>query len=200
VGGRSYQWYWGGQGGAIISRTNLQPYYYDPLVGGHWMISAKRTSLYVAYEQAFFISDSRAAIFDPSAEFTGRVREVSFDNLRRIMFGVLAHPAQKVIEPFGGLGFALVQAVDPSPDCTVDCETLAKAAEAFERAEAASSKAFFWIMAGLQMNYSNRLNIFAHYVLTSASRNFVLQGNTHSLQGGIRYSFGTAKEGLTDIN
>jgi hypothetical protein len=74
VGGRSYQWYWGGQGGAIISRTNLQPYYYDPLVGGHWMISAKRTSLYVAYEQAFFISDSRAAIFDPSAEFTGARR------------------------------------------------------------------------------------------------------------------------------
>jgi hypothetical protein len=53
-------------------------------------------------------------------------------------------------------------------------------------------------MAGLQMNYSNKFNVFAHYILTSSSRDFVLMGNNHTLQGGVRYAFGSAKEGLTE--
>ena len=200
VGGRAYQWYWGGQGGVFLYKTNLLPFYYDPVIGGHWMITAKRTALYVAYEQAFFLTDASAVIFDPSAETTGLVREVSFSDMRRIMFGLLAHPAQKVIEPLAGLGFAMMQVLDPTPDCTSDCETIAKATEAFDRAEDAGSKAFFWLMGGIQMNYSTRLNVFGHYFLTSSSRNFLIEGNTHTIQGGIRYSFGTAKEGLTERN
>jgi hypothetical protein len=200
VGGRSYNWYWGGQGGMFFYKTNLLPYYYEPLVGGHWMITAKRTALYVGYEQAFFLTDADAAIFDPSAEATGRFRNVTFSDMRRIMFGVLAHPAQKVIEPFGGLGFAMMQVLDPIPDCSLDCETISKSTEAFNRAEDAASKAFFWLMAGIQMNYSNRLNVFGHYILTSSGGGFLIDGNTHTIQGGIRYSFGTAKEGLTERN
>jgi len=197
-GGRAYQWYWGAQGGVFIYKTNLQSAYYDPLVGGHWMITKKLTSLYVAYEQAFFLTNAAALIFDPSAETTGRVRQVNFSDMRRIMIGVLAHPAQKVIEPFGGIGFAMMQVLEPSPDCSADCETLSKASEAVERAESAASKAFFWVMAGLQMNYSNKLNVFGHYVLTSSSRGFLLEGNTHTFQGGVRFAFGPSKEGIGD--
>lgn len=200
VGGRAYQWYWGGQGGVFLYKTNLLPLYYDPVIGGHWMITAKRTALYLAYEQAFFLTEAKAAIFDPSAEATGLVREVAFTDMRRIMFGVMAHPAQKVIEPVGGLGFAMMQVLDPEPDCTSDCETISKATEAFERAEDAASRAFFWLMGGIQMNYSNKLNVFGHYIMTSSSRNFLIEGNTHTLQGGIRISFGSAKEGLTERN
>ena len=198
AGGRAFNWYWGGQGGVFFYKTNLQPYYYEPLVGGHWMITAKRTSLYLGYEQAFFLTDAEAAIFDPSATSTGLARNVTFSDMRRIMFGVLAHPAQKVIEPFAGLGFAMVQVLNPTPDCSADCETMSKAEEAFSRADDAASKAFFWIMGGIQMNYSNRLNVFGHYILTSSSSSFLLEGNTHTVQGGIRYSFGTSKEGVEE--
>jgi outer membrane protein with beta-barrel domain len=200
VGGRSYQWYWGGQGGVFLYKTNLLPAYYDPLVGGHWMITARRTALYLAYEQAFFLTQAKAEIFDPTAESTSLIRQIDFSDMRRIMFGVLAHPAQKVIEPFGGVGFAIMQVLNPTPDCSADCETIAKASEAFDRAEQAASKAFFWIMGGMQMNYSNRLNVFGHYILTSSGRGFLLDGNTHTLQGGIRLSLGSAKEGLTERN
>src|SRR5438477_468937 len=62
----------------------------------------------------------------------------------------------------------------------------------------ASSRAFFWIMGGLQINYSSKLNVFAHYLMTSSAPNFLLQSNTHSLQGGIRYSLGTSKEGVAE--
>ena len=62
----------------------------------------------------------------------------------------------------------------------------------------AASKAFFWLMGGLQVNYSSKLNVFAHYLLTSSAQGFMIEGNTHTLQGGLRYSLGSSKEGITE--
>jgi opacity protein-like surface antigen len=195
----NFQWYWGAQGGAFISKTNTQPLVYDPIVGGHWLITSRRTALYVAYEQAFFLADANAVIFDPSSANSSvgpGFRDVSFHDMRRLMFGVLAFPAQKVIEPFGGGGFALMQVLNPVIDCSSGC-TLSEAVEASDKAHDQSSKAFFWIMGGLQINYSSKLNVFAHYILTSSAQGFLLESNTHTLQGGIRLSMGSSKEGIT---
>ncbi len=195
-----FQWYWGAQGGAFVSKTNTQPLVYDPIIGGHWLITSKRTALYVAYEQAFFLSDAQAVIFDPSSTNSAvgpGFRDVTFNDVRRLMFGVVAFPAQKVIEPFGGGGFALMQVLNPVVDCS-DCANLAQAVEAADRAHEASSRAFFWLMGGLQINYSSKLNVFAHYILTSSAANYLLESNTHTLQGGIRISMGSSKEGLTE--
>jgi hypothetical protein len=122
---------------------------------------------------------------------------VTFHDMRRIMFGVVAFPSQKVIEPFAGGGFALMQVLNPVVDCPSGC-TLSEFAEADDRAADAASKAFFWLMGGLQVNYSTKLNVFAHYLITSAAQGFLIQGNTHTLQGGVRYSLGTSKEGITE--
>jgi opacity protein-like surface antigen len=196
---KDYQWYWGAQGGAFISKTNTQPYVYDPIVGGHWLITARRTALYVSYEQAIFLADAQAVIYDPgssSSSIGPGFRDVTFHDMRRIMFGVLAYPAQKVIEPFGGGGFALMQVLNPTVDCS-GCN-LSQTVEATDRAHTASSKAFFWIMGGLQINYSSKLNVFAHYLITSSAPGFLIEGNTHTMQGGIRYSLGSSKEGITE--
>ena len=198
---KDYQWYWGAQGGALISKTNTEPLVYNPVVGGHWLITARRTALYVAYEQSFFLNDAHAVIFDQGSSgcSLGSVpcRDVTFNDVRRIMFGVLAFPAQKVIEPFAGGGFALMQVLNPEVDCS-SCTTLGEVVQAEDLAHDASSKAFFWIMGGLQINYSSKLNVFAHYMLTSSASGFLIDGNTHTLQGGIRYSLGSAKEGITE--
>jgi hypothetical protein len=53
-------------------------------------------------------------------------------------------------------------------------------------------------MGGLQINYSSRFNVFAHYLLTSAANGFLLESNTHSLQGGLRISLGGSKEGVIE--
>lgn len=196
----NFQWYWGAQGGAFVSKTNTQPLVYDPIVGGHWLITSRRTALYVAYEQSFFLSDANAVIFDPNSSNSSvgpSFRDVSFNDMRRIMFGVLAFPAQKVIEPFGGGGFALMQVLNPVVDCSSGC-TLSEAVEASDRAHEASSRAFFWLMGGLQINYSSKFNVFAQYVLTSSAANFLLESNTHTLQGGVRLAMGTSKEGITE--
>ncbi len=197
---RQYQWYWGAQGGFFVSKTNTQPYVYDPIIGGHWLITARRTALYVAYEQAIFLSDAQAVIFDPSSSSSSvgpAFRDVTFHDMRRLMFGVLAFPTQKIIEPFAGGGFALMQVLNPTVDCS-SCATLGEAVEAADRVHDQSSRAFFWVMGGLQINYSSKLNVFAHYLLTSSAGNFLLESNTHTLQGGVRISLGTSKEGITE--
>jgi hypothetical protein len=196
----NFQWYWGAQGGFFLSKTNVQPYAYDPIVGGHWLITSRRTALYVAYEQAFFLADAQAVIFDPASSNSSLgpgFRDVTFKDVRRLMFGVIAYPVQKVIEPFGGGGFALMQVLNPTVDCS-SCTTLGEAVEASDRVHDQSSKAFFWLMGGLQINYSSKLNVFAHYLLTSSAANFLLESNTHTLQGGIRLSLGSSKEGITE--
>src|SRR5438132_5954411 len=194
----NFQWYWGAQGGAFISKTATQPYVYDPIVGGHWLITSRRTALYVAYEKAIFLTDAQTVIFDPNSSGcsvgSAPCRDVTFNRVRRLMFGVLAYPTQKVIEPFGGTGFAIMQILNPVVDCP-GCD-LSQFSQADERANDGSSKAFFWVMAGLQINYSSKLNVFAHWLLTSSASNFLLQSNTHSLQGGVRVSLGTSKEGI----
>jgi len=114
--------------------------------------------------------------------------------MRRIMFGVVAYPTQTFIEPFFGGGFAMMQVLNPVVDCT-SCVTASEAFEAQSRAEEASSKAFFWLMSGLQIN-RGKMSLFGHYILTSAAQSFLIQGTTHSFQAGVRYSFGTAKEGI----
>jgi hypothetical protein len=196
----NFQWYWGAQGGFLLSKTNTQPLAYDPMFGGHWLITSRRTALYVAYEQAFFLSDARAVIFDPASQNSSAgagFRDVTFKDVRRLMFGVLAYPTQKIIEPFGGGGFALMQVLHPIVDCT-SCATLGEAVQAADRVHDQASKAFFWVMGGLQINYSSKLNVFAHYILTSGAANFLLESNTHTLQGGIRLSLGSSKEGITE--
>jgi len=196
----NFQWYWGAQGGFFLSKTNTQPYVYDPIIGGHWLITSRRTALYVAYEQALFLTDAQAVIFDPgslNSSIGPGFRDVTFHDMRRLMFGVLAYPTQKIIEPFGGAGFALMQVLNPVADCS-SCLTLGEAVEAADRVHDQSSRAFFWLMGGLQVNDSTRLNVFAHYLLTSSAANFLLESNTHTLQGGIRLSLGSSKEGVTE--
>lgn len=200
AGERNYQWYWGGQGGLFFYKTNVQGLGGEPVFGGHWLITAKRTALLLGYEQSFFLSDGHAVVFDPQSTASSvgpGFRDVTFTDLRRILFGLVAHPAQRTIEPFFGGGFALMQVLDPLVDCSA-CANQSEAFNAQEIAEDAASKAFFWILGGLQINYSRRLNVFGQYMLTSASRDFLLQGNTHTLQGGVRISLGSAKEGLTE--
>ena len=95
-------------------------------------------------------------------------------------------------------GFALMQVLNPIVDCS-SCITQSEAFEAQNRAEDAASKAFFWMMGGFQIN-KGKMALFGHYIVTSSATGFLLNGTTHSFQGGLRYSLGTSKEGITERN
>src|SRR3989475_4010294 len=191
--GWQHQWFWGGQGGVLIYKTNRQSLTYDPIIGGHWLITGKRTALYTAFEQAFFVSPVLADVAIPNTDFVGTF---SFSNVRRIMGGVLAFPTQQRIQPVTGGGFALMQILTPELQSCSGCFTKADTVAAFDAADANASKAFFWVMGGVDIR-QGRLSIFGHYIITSSAKAFLLQGPTHTLQGGVRYSLGTAKEEVT---
>jgi hypothetical protein len=192
---RSHKWYWGAQAGGMLYQTNDQGYFFDPVIGVHWLITGKRSALYLGGEQAFFLSDARSTVVDPA---TGSAHDVTFNQVRRLFVGLLAFPLQKRIEPFGGGGFAIVTVNNPTPDCsgtsaTTQCPTPSDAAAAQALADDAGSKASAWFLGGVQINIG-KLAVYGQYVISSAANNFLILGATHSIQGGIRYSLGSSKE------
>src|SRR2546426_5686187 len=140
------------------------------------------------------LSDRHTTIIEPDG--TIEPGNVAFHDMRRIMVGALAFPAQKRVEPFGGGGFAIMQLLNPQVTCS-SCQTLSQFSQLQDEADAAASKAFFWWMGGIDIK-QGRLALYGHYILTSSARGFLLDGTTHTFQGGIRYSMGTAKEGVTE--
>ncbi len=188
-----HRWYWGGQAGILVFRTNFDSYSFEPTFGGHWLITGKRTALYAAFEQSFFISPRHVTIVEPSGAVTPG--NVQFNNLRRIMVGVLAFPAQLRVEPFAGGGFAIMEALNVQVSCAT-C-TGSQLGTLQDEADRAATRAFFWWMGGVDIK-QGRLALYGHYILTSAAANFLIQGTTHSFQGGVRYSLGSSKEGVTD--
>ncbi len=189
-----HKWYWGGEGGIFIFRTNYDSYAFEPAFGGHWLITGKKTALYVGYEESFFLTPRHVTMVEPGGAVSPG--NVSFNNLRRIMVGALAFPAQTRIEPFAGGGFALMEALNVQAGCP-DCTSVAQLAQLADQANAAATKAFFWWMGGIDVK-QGRLALYGHYILTSAAAGFLIQGTTHTFQGGIRYSLGSAKESVTD--
>jgi hypothetical protein len=189
-----HKWYWGAEAGIFIFKTNYDNYAFEPSFGGHWLITGKKTALYVGYEESFFITPRHVTMVEPGGAVSPG--NVSFNNLRRIMVGVLAFPAQTRVEPFAGGGFAIMEALSVQAGCP-DCTSVAQLAQLADQANAAATKAFFWWMGGIDIK-QGRLALYGHYVITSAAAGFLIQGTTHTFQGGIRYSLGTSKEGITD--
>jgi len=122
---------------------------------------------------------------------------VAFKSLRRIMMGVLAFPVQKAIQPYGGGGFAIMEILNPVTTCT-GC-TISDATIIQNAAESYATKAFFWWMGGIDVR-QGRLSLYGHYILTSSAKTFLIDGVTHSFQGGLRYSFGTSREDVTETH
>ena len=190
----AHKWYWGAQGGLFVFRTNFDSYSFEPTFGGHWLITGKKTALYVAFEQSFFLSARHATIVEPNQNV--ELGNISFNNARRIMVGVLAFPAQLRVEPYGGGGFMIVELLNPTVEKCTGC-SLSELGQLQDEADNAASKAFFWWMGGVDIK-QGRLALYGHYILTSSAANFLIQGTTHTFQGGIRYSLGGAKEGVSD--
>ncbi len=188
------QWLWGAQAGLILYRTNFQPRHYDPVIGAHWLIRARRVGLLASYEQAFFTTDARATVAEPSpAPSPGNV---SFHNLRRVMIGLLAFPLARPVQPFAGAGFARTELLDPTIACR-SCATRADFNTVQDAAAREASAVVAWGMGGVDVR-CGRLALFGQYVITSARKAFLLQGPSHTFQGGIRYSLGRSKDDVTD--
>jgi hypothetical protein len=180
---RSHMWYVGAQAGGFMYKTNAQKYYMDPMIGGNFLITAKRTALYIGGEEAFFLTDAHATVTDPA---TSTNYDVTFSKVRRLFAGLVAYPLPQHVEPFFGVGLALITVVDAVP----------ASAAAQPLVDDAANKAAAWFMGGVQINVG-RLSVFGQYIVQTSANNFLLSEEAHTVQGGIRWSLGSAREDVS---
>jgi hypothetical protein len=162
-----------------------------PIAGANFLITARRTALMLSVDEGF--GDNEATSFvDPTAP-TG-FRDVSFNNIRKYSAILMAYPLKSAAQPFIGLGYGIIHLHNPQALNTV---TVDEKATLDETASSLGTSGFGTLVAGLQLQMSG-LAVYGMYQITSSpERGKLLSGPTHNFTAGLRFSLGSAKEGIT---
>jgi hypothetical protein len=191
-GGRNpFSWYLGAHAGVMIFETPRQTSSGIPVAGGNLLITAKRTALLISIEEGIG-SDEQTSFLDPTAP--SGVRNVNFNDIRKYSFVLMAYPFRSHAQPFLGVGYGMIHLHNPWPLATL---TTAEKATADSIATERGSSGFGTFVAGLQLQ-AGGIALFGMYqITTSPDEGKLLEGPTHTLSAGLRFSLGGAKEGIT---
>jgi hypothetical protein len=191
-GGRNpFSWYLGAHAGVMIFETPRQTSSGIPVAGGNLLITAKRTALLISIEEGIG-SDEQTSFLDATAP--SGVRNVNFNDIRKYSFVLMAYPFRSHAQPFLGVGYGMIHLHNPWPLGTV---TAAEKATADSIATERGSSGFGTFVAGLQLQ-AGGIALFGMYqITTSPDEGKLLEGPTHTLSAGLRFSLGSAKEGIT---
>ena len=183
----NFRWYIGGQAGAFIFRTPNQTRGGIPMVGGHTLIKARRGGLYIAVDEAFK-KNQQSSYFTNS----GGTQSVTFSDVRRFTFALMAFPVKGAATPYFGVGGGIMSVVSPKSGGVDD-----------PVASDLGSGGFGTFIAGLQFKVSG-VSAFGQYQIqtipgwgsNSGGNGRLISGTVHSLVGGVRFSLGSAREEL----
>jgi hypothetical protein len=185
----SYKWFLGPQVGVLGFQTPAQTRAWVPTVGGQLNVIARRTGVMLSIDEAIGQNELTRYVDTTSA---AGARDVNFDHIRRYSAVLTAYLGSKVLRPYMGFGFGLMQVLDPKPMGTFT-STL-QASEAERVADNKSTSGFLSLIGGLQLKLGP-WRAFAQYQLTSApAAGMLLRGPAHGFSGGIRFSMGSARE------
>lgn len=186
-----FKWFFGAQAGAMLFETPSQTQTGVPAFGAHIAVVSRRAGLMVGVDEAFGSGESSAFL---DSNTGGAARTVTFDHLRRYQFSMTGYPVRGSLEPYLGVGFGLMQVINPELTGVFGSDE--EAALSAERAHEKSATGFMSFLAGVQFRVG-RMAAFGQYQLTSSpSPGNLLRGPGHSLMGGLRFSLGNAKEGI----
>jgi len=189
------KWYWGAEGGIFSYKDALTlKRKFVPTVGGHWMITGKRSALMIAFDQVLFKDSTQTAVVDASAVATGGIRMVNFTTLRRIQAEVFAVPMDGPLQVMLGGGFTIHQVTNAQP--LGPFASLQESQNASQVVSDVATKAFIVYAVGAQYRIS-RLALFALYNYSPGSNDFLITSDSHILNVGIRYSLTSAHEDVT---
>lgn len=176
------KWYWGAQSGAFLYKdANGTQSAFD--VGGHWLITGKRSALFVAFDQLIFPANTSAQIAAGTSNGT-----VTFKNGRRLQAMLYAIPTDASLQIYLGGGFAIEQITDGAP--------AAGSALTQAQVDAVDSKAFAVLGGGFNLRFG-RWALFAQYQYMPAASDFILTSEQHAITGGLRYALSSAHEEVT---
>lgn len=180
-----YKWFWGAKGGMLTYSLPSSGTVVSPQVGGEWLITARRTALYLGVSQTVGVTETDTfALSNISGAPT-----VSFGGMRRIQIGVLVFPTNGALQPYAGGGFV----IETLPSMAVSGLTGTALTAAENAAAAASSGGFFFTMAGAQLRV-RKLAIFGQVQFSPQGRAFLLSGASTSFEFGVRYALTGARE------
>jgi hypothetical protein len=178
-----YQWYWGAKGG-LISYSLPSAKANHPQVGAEWLITARRTALYVAY------SSSLTKDGDTFTTSTGTTVPVTFDAMQRIQVAILVLPWNGPIQPYVGGGFV----IETLSNAAVNSTTPTTVQNQF--VEQNSSGGFALAMGGIQIRVG-KLAVFGQAQFSPQGRGFMLPNGSASFEAGVRYAFLGSRESGT---
>jgi hypothetical protein len=189
------KWYWGAEGGIYSYKDALtSTRKFVPAVGGHWMITGRRSALMIAFDQVLFKDSTQSAIADPSAVTTGGIRLVNFTTLRRIQAEIFAVPMDGPLQIMVGGGFTIHQITNGQP--VGPFTTLQDQQNASGVVSDAATKAYVVYAVGAQYRIS-RLAVFAMYNYSPGANDFLITSDSHTLMAGIRWALTNAHEDVT---
>jgi hypothetical protein len=193
-GNGNFQWYVGGQGGAMFFKTPTQGRSGIPTFGGQALIVARRTGLMLSFEEGVG-SNETSAYTDANG-----VQSVTFNDIRKYSAMLMAFPIRSAAQPYLGVGYGILHVVNPTP----------ASAGAFQSdAAELGSFGFGSFVGGLQFQVGRFMAFGQYQITTSPSQKTVtsgdgtllavgrlLDGPTHTFMGGLRIGLGSAREGV----
>lgn len=192
-----HKWYWGAQGGIMefktVDASGFETGWQNAYtVGGHWLITGRRSAFYAAYDQVIFQDTTNSAILDTSSPTL--IRSVGFNKGRRVQAMLLIFPTDGYIQPYLGGGFGIHQLVDASPVGTFT--TPQELENALRTIDENSTKAFPIFAAGLQMRFS-KLALFGQGQYMPMGRSYLITSAQYVLSVGFRYAVTASREEVT---
>lgn len=182
-----HQWYWGAKGGVTtISLPTAAGTTAKPSFGGEWMITARRTALYVAY------STTAGGTSDFYSNFTNASTAIpiAFDAMNRIQIAVLVFPWSGRLQPYLGGGFVIETLSNAGADgvLTAGDQTIVT-----RDLPGMTSGGFALVMGGAQYRMG-KAAIFGQVQVSPQGRAFLLSGSSVSLEFGLRYAMTGSRE------
>ncbi|HLG06719.1 MAG TPA: hypothetical protein VI383_11290 [Gemmatimonadales bacterium] len=190
-----FRWSVGLQGGALFFTTQRQTQSGMPAAGAHISVMSRRGGVQLGFEEGFGSAEPSAFV-DPNSN--DQVREVVFERLRRYGVTLTGYPVRGGegggLEPYLGVGFGMIQAVDWTFGEDEVFESAGQAGLATFTGNERSASAFASFLAGVQVRVGS-LSAFGQYQISTAPRGGdFLRGTGHSLLGGVRFWLGSGRE------
>ncbi len=184
-------WFWGVKAGVSTFSPTLGSTHSTATYGAEWLITRSHGGLYLSFDESNLSATS--AVFDPTAD--QGFRAVNVSRMHSIGFAALAFPWQfGRIRPYAGLGLT-VNVIGEATPILASSETSVDAA-VIQRIDDRRSQAALLGMGGVQVQF-HKLAIFGQASVAPSSSNFLLNNSSLGFfEGGVRYNFGGAREGL----
>lgn len=179
------KWFWGAKGGALGYSIPSAGTVFVPQFGGEWVITARRTALYVGYSQ------SNTAERD-TFHFTGVTPPIwiALNGMRRIQLAVIVFPTNGALQPYVGGGFVIETLTNARADTALSTAAQNTVDRALQDLQAGG---FALLTGGIQLRMG-KLALYGQYQGSPQGRSFLLRGSSHSLEFGLRYAFLGARE------